>query len=112
MNALLGIVFNAPFFGGGLHFSTDISPEDGLLDAYFVAEQARWRLLWSFLRARGQAFRNGRVTTARGASIRVRTPGWLYPQADGERAGTGGVREIHFKVREKAATLLLPHTST
>ena len=109
MRALLGIVFNAPYFGGGMHFSPDISPTDNRLDGYFVREQARWKVLWSFLRASGgRPFVNANVECVRGTVIRVRTPSWIYPQADGERAFSSGVQEMIFRVLPNALTLVLP----
>jgi diacylglycerol kinase (ATP) len=109
MQALLGIVFNAPYFGCGLHFSTDIAPDDGRLDAYFLTEQPRWKVLWSFVQGRsGGPFSNAGAVAVSGASIRVRTTGELFPQTDGERASEGAVREIEFRLLPNSLTLLLP----
>lgn len=109
MRALLGIVFNAPYFGGGLHFSPDIAPDDGRLEGYFLAEQPRWRVLVSFVRGRsGRPFTNAGTVSVAGSGIHIRSTDDLFPQVDGERASDGGVRELIFTVLPRALTMLVP----
>ena len=105
--ALMAIVFNAPYFGGGMHFATDIRPDDGALDGFFVRDQSRLRLLASFMGGRaGRAFRNGKTDRFHGAEIDVVSDADLFPQADGETASAGGVKRIRFGVRPGALRLL------
>lgn len=109
MKALMAIVFNAPYFGGGMHFPGDIRPDDGLLDGYFVQEQGRLKVLWSFFRGRaGRPFENARTVPFRAPTILVRSGGELFPQADGESASKGAVKELTFSVLPKALRLLVP----
>lgn len=109
INALMGIVFNAPYFGGGMHFNADTRSDDGLLDGYFVRDQGRIRLLWSFLMGRsGKPFENPGTTATRGRAISVTTSGDMFPQADGESASQGAVKSIDFSVRPGALRLLVP----
>jgi len=109
IKGLLAIVCNAPYFGGGLHFSKDVLPDDGRLNGFFLQDQFRLKILWSFFRGRsGHPLENGGLLSVSGTSIRVRTPGALYPQADGESASAGGVGEIFFKLMPRALTMLVP----
>ncbi len=109
VDGVLAIVCNAPFFGGGLHFSKDVLPDDGRLNGFFLKDQFRLKILWSFFKGRGgSAFENAGLVSVSGPSIRVRASDAMYPQADGEPASMGGVGEIFFKVMPRALTLLVP----
>ena len=91
-----------------MHFSKDVSPDDGRLDGFFLSDQPRWKVLWRFFQGRGgrRPFPNKDTVAVHSARIRVRASGHLYPQADGERASSGGVSEIEFKALPGALTLL------
>ncbi len=106
--AYLGIVFNAPYFNKGMHFATDIEPDDGLLNAYFVPPRGWPSLIFKWLKARlGGGMGDGRMLRVNAAAIDVESDVELYPQADGEPILDHGVRTIHFSIHPSALRMVI-----
>jgi diacylglycerol kinase (ATP) len=104
---LLGVVFNAPFFNGGMHFQTDIEANDGILNGFFEMPQRKAGLLWKFAKSRfGKPLADERTLRLDGAYIRAESDHDLYPQVDGEPATLDGVRSLRFSVLPKALEIV------
>jgi len=106
--ALLGIVFNAPYFNGGMYFDKSIEPDDNVLSAFFESPQSAGRLLWKFLQSRfGKSLADKNTFELKGQSFRIESDGDLFPQVDGETAFTGAVRSLEFSLLQDKMSLLL-----
>ena len=107
-SALLGIVFNAPYFNGGMHFDKSVRPDDNVLNAYFEAPQSRWGLLLKFLKSRLGGSLKGRSTFAlEMQSLRMESNADLFPQVDGEAAFPSAVRSLEFSLLPSKLRLLI-----
>lgn len=106
--ALLGVVFNAPYFNCGLCFDKTIEPDDGVLSAFFEPAQSRSRLLLKFAKGRlGGALSGGKTFRVDFNSLRFQSNADLFPQVDGEKAFEAPVRFLDFTVLPKALRLIL-----
>jgi diacylglycerol kinase family enzyme len=104
--ALLGIVFNAPYFNRGLYFDNTISPQDGRLQAVFVPPDRPSKILWRFVKGRwGHSLAAPRDFWIEGTKIEVQGEELLYPQVDGERAFERGELRLQFSVLRDAMAL-------
>lgn len=102
LDVIMGIVFNGPYFSGGLHFSKHADPSDGVLDACFEPPQNSLKLLGKFLRSRwGFPLKDHHTLELGGRMFRLTSKEDFYPQADGERISDQGVKSLSFS--------LLPH---
>jgi diacylglycerol kinase family enzyme len=110
---LLGVVCNAPYFNGGLHYSKECSPDDGLLDGYFELPQSRWKLLYKFIQGRrGRPLTSSKTFSLRSSRIRVSSEQELFPQVDGEPASLRGIRSLEFSVRPQAVKFIFDGVPT
>lgn len=101
--ALFGIVFNAPYFSKGMHFKKDISPDDGVLNAFFVPNQSRLKLLFRLAQSKmGRSLMTPDTKQFDGQAIRIEADADLFVQVDGEPAFGGSVRHVSFSVLKKA----------
>ena len=109
IEALMGIVFNGPYFNRGLHFDATIAPDDGMLSAFFEPERSRCALLTKF--AAGRIFKRPLASSdsfrVDASAMRVESDEPLYPQADGEAAASEGVKALDFSVLPGAMNLLV-----
>ncbi|MFN0117553.1 MAG: diacylglycerol/lipid kinase family protein [Elusimicrobiota bacterium] len=114
MAFLMGIVFNAPYFSGGLHFSPIIEPTDGILNGYFIQAQSKFQLLKSFIKAR---YGDGYLTTPHMMNfsfekMELVSENDLYFQADGEVWSFEPMHEILFSVLPQVVSAFLPETKS
>ncbi len=97
---------NTSHFGGGMAICPDADPTDGQLDITVIGAVSRFKLLRTFPRVySGRHVDDPRVTTLRGAEIRIETAGRVWPVwADGEPVSDtpsmlevikGGLRVAH-----------------
>lgn len=106
--AILGVVFNAPFFNGALYFEKNIKPDDNVMNAFFEPPQSRWALLWRFFKGRfGASLAGPNTFRVEGQNIRVESNGDLFPQVDGEAAFNGPVRSLEFSFAPGKLRLLI-----
>ncbi len=107
--ALMGIVFNAPYFNCGLHFDKSVEPDDGVLNGFFEGPQPPRRLLLKFLKGRLGGSLAGKQTFRVDFNLlRFQSDKDLYPQVDGEKAFENPVRFLDFSVLPKALRLFMP----
>ncbi len=104
----MGLVSNAPFFSGGLHFSKNVSIHDELLDVYLLPEIPKWKL-WPILALGrlGRPTRFKRLICLRVPRLRVSTQTDLWPQADGEPPSKS-TRHVTFSVAAEKAMIVTP----
>lgn len=96
---LLGMICNAPFFSGGLNFSLESLPDDGLLEGFFEPNQSRFKLLMRFLKARmGKPLQNESTLAIQGHHIEIESDKEFYLQADGESYADYGLKNISISV--------------
>jgi diacylglycerol kinase family enzyme len=99
MNVFLGMVCNAPYFSGGLHFATDVSPTDGVLNSFFVSPQNKAKLLFKFARARhGHALLDEKTVRLDGTEFLVEASEPFLVQSDGEWAFGHSVTRAQFSL--------------
>jgi len=100
------LVCNAPYFSGGLHFSRNVSPRDGLLDVFFMPVVPKWRLLSLLALGRlGRPARFKRLVALRVSHLDVSTESDVWPQADGEPPSRA-VRHVSFSVSPEKAMIV------
>lgn len=98
----LGMICNAPYFSGGLHFATDVDPADGVLNSFFVSPQNKAKLLLKFIGARlGRPLQDGEVTRLNSKRIDLKFDHPVFLQADGEWLFKKPVANILFSMLEK-----------
>jgi diacylglycerol kinase family enzyme len=103
---LLGVICNGPFFSNGLHFDSDISISDGILNVCLEKPQSKLKLLAKFLKARfGASLRDSNTLCVPANELVVQADRLLYPQADGEPVDVNGVIKIKFSILSKAARI-------
>jgi diacylglycerol kinase (ATP) len=102
------LVCNAPFFSGGLHFSSSLNTQDGLLDVYLVPALPKWQLLpilaWAKL---GRPARFRRLVSLRVTRMEIEASADLWPQADGEPP-LKALRHVVFAVSPEKAMIVTP----
>jgi diacylglycerol kinase (ATP) len=104
----MGLVCNAPFFSGGLHFSKNISLRDGLLDVYLMPAMPKWKLLPILALGRlGRPTRFKRLISLRVPSLNIHTESDVWPQADGEPPASA-TRRVSFAVCPEKAMIVFP----
>ncbi len=102
----MGLVCNAPFFSGGLHFSKNVDTHDGLLDVYLMPAIAKWKLLPALALGRlGRPARVKRLLALRVPTFEVETDVDIWPQADGEPP-SGATRRVSFAVSPEKAMIV------
>jgi len=104
----MALVCNAPYFSGGLHFSKNVSLQDGLLDVYLMPAIPKWRLLPLLALGRlGRPARLKRLVTLRVPRLDVEADSDLWPQSDGEPP-TKAARQTSFAVSPEKAMIVIP----
>ena len=102
----MALVCNAPYFSGGLHFSKNVSLQDGLLDVYLMPAISKWKILPLLALGRsGRPARFKRLVTLRVPRLDIETDGDLWPQADGEPP-VKAVRRTSFTVSPEKAMIV------
>jgi diacylglycerol kinase family enzyme len=108
-NFFMALVCNAPYFSGGLHFSTAPSMDDGQLDVFLVPELPKWRLaLLLGLGKTGRALQHRKVIALKAPYIEFESGAPMWPQADGEPSPKA-VRSVTFSVDPEKAMIVAPH---
>lgn len=98
-SAVLGVVCNAPFFNGAMHFDKNVEPDDGVLSAFLEGPQPASRLFCKLLSSRlGRALMDQNTFRMDGTKFRVESNSDLYPQVDGEPATKVAVRKLEFSI--------------
>lgn len=106
--ALLGIVFNAPYFNGGMHFEESPDPGDGVLNGYFESPHSRLNLLFKFMKSRlGGPLTDRHTFRLDFQTLRANTDQDVFPQVDGEAAAEDPVRSMTFSVIPKTLRITL-----
>jgi diacylglycerol kinase (ATP) len=91
--AMMVVLANAPYYGGGMKVAPTADPSDGLLDVIVIQEVSRLRFLAQFPRVfRGTHVTDPAVKQFRGRVITIEGDGDTYVMADGEPCGTLPVR--------------------
>ncbi len=104
----MGLVCNAPYFSGGLHFSKNVNPRDGLLDVYLMPAMPKWRLLPALALGRlGRPARVKRLLALRLPGLEIETDADIWPQADGEPPSSA-TRRVFFAVSPEKAMIVTP----
>ena len=102
----MGIVCNAPFFSGGLHFSKNANVRDGFFDVYLMPVLSKWKLLPVLALGRfGRPARLKRLVTLRVPRLEVETDADIWPQADGEPP-SDATRRVSFAVSPEKAMIV------
>jgi diacylglycerol kinase family enzyme len=103
----IGMICNAPYFSGGLHFSTDVEPDDGVLNSFFVSPQNKAKLLLKFMKARlGAALKDPLVVRLNEKKLVIESDELLNIQADGEWAFKRPVSKAGFSLLDQKLTFL------
>jgi diacylglycerol kinase family enzyme len=104
----MGLICNAPYFSGGLHFSKNVNIRDGLLDVYLMPAMSKWKLLPALALGRlGRPARFKRLLTLRVPYLNVETEADIWPQADGEPPSYAA-RRVSFAVSPEKAMIVTP----
>lgn len=104
----MGLICNAPYFSGGLHFSKESNLRDGLLDVYLIPAMSKWKLFPILAMGRmGRAARFKRLITLKVAQIDFEVEQDIWPQADGESPLTAR-RRVRFSVSTEKAMIVTP----
>jgi diacylglycerol kinase family enzyme len=112
LHAIMAGFYNGPYFNRGMHMASDIAPDDGLLDAFFVPRTSRPRLIAKLLRSRlGFPLADDKTRRLRGTSFHIESDGDLFPQVDGEPAFNRAVRRLNVKVLPGGLKLASPTIS-
>lgn len=105
----MALACNAPYFSGGLHFEKKVSPEDDLLDFYFVPARSKPRLAARLILGRlGFPLYDGKITRVRAASLSLETERPVWPQADGEPPSYEGAQRVEFSLLPEKVNLWVP----
>jgi diacylglycerol kinase family enzyme len=103
----MGLVCNAPFFSGGLHFSRQVPSNDGLLDVYLVPRMAKAKLAAMILLGRlGRPLRVRQLVTLRLNQFEIESGRDLWPQLDGEPPSARPVRRLNFRISASKALIV------
>jgi diacylglycerol kinase family enzyme len=104
----MGLVCNAPYFSGGLHFSKNVNTHDGLLDIYLTPVIPKWKLLPVLALGRlGRPTRVKRLLTLRVPRFEVESEADIWPQADGEPPSSA-TRRVSFSISSEKAMIVTP----
>lgn len=104
----MGLVCNAPYFSGGLHFSKESNLRDGLLDVYLIPAMSKWKLLPILALGRmGRPVKSKRLISLKVSQISFETDQDIWPQADGEPPASAR-RQIRFSVSTEKAMIVSP----
>jgi len=102
---LLIMVNNGRYAGGGMKFTPNADPGDGLLDVVIVGDVGKMRLLWNFPRLyRGTHINHPRVKMCRAKSVEVESVERMLLQVDGELVGQA---PASFRVLPAALTVAI-----
>ncbi|ADU52441.1 diacylglycerol kinase catalytic region [Thermaerobacter marianensis DSM 12885] len=95
--ALMTVVGNSPYYGGGMHILPGATPDDGRFDVLLIGDLGKLETLWVFPKVfRGTHVRHRRVTSLRGSAVEIRSPEPVAVHADGEPAGYLPVRYRNY----------------
>lgn len=95
----MALVCLGPYFSGGLHFEAGVSPEEGLLRAYFVPARSKARLAARLLAGRlGMPLADSKITKITAERLQVKTKSPVWPQVDGEAPPPAGTVDMEFSV--------------
>lgn len=104
----MGIICNAPYFSGGLHFSKESNLKDGLLDVYLIPAMSKWKLFPILALGRiGRPARFKRLISLKVPQISIETDQDIWPQADGEPP-LSARRQVRFAVSAEKAIIVKP----
>jgi len=107
--ALMGIVFNSPFFNKGMYFSKDIRPDDGLLNVFIVPPQSKTSMVLKFLKTKfGGSLKSDSDVRLDASFINIDSEETLYPQVDGETVTEEGATRLKFSILKDPLNLLVP----
>jgi diacylglycerol kinase family enzyme len=97
------MICNAPYFNAGLHFSTNVQSDDGLLNGFFETPQFKVKLLWRLMKGRkGEPLLNSKTISIESNLIRIESEQDIFCQADGEPVCYDAFRSIEFSILPKA----------
>jgi YegS/Rv2252/BmrU family lipid kinase len=86
--ALMVVMANGRYFGGGMEILPEASMEDGLLDVLVAKDRPLWELLWNFPRLyRGTHLNSPIMASMRARRVRLTSPEPLLLEVDGEQPG-------------------------
>lgn len=95
--ALMTVVGNSPYYGGGMHILPGACPDDGRFDVLLIGDLGKLETLLVFPRVfRGTHVRHPRVRSLRGRTVAIRSPEPVAVHADGEPVGHLPVRYYNF----------------
>lgn len=98
-SAILGIVFNAPFFSGGLHFDKAIDPADGMLSLFCEPPRLAPALFAKFVKARlGKSLASAGTFRIDFTRLRIESNRDLFPQVDGEPVLRTAARVVEYSL--------------
>jgi len=104
----MGLICNAPYFSGGLHFSKNVDIHDSLLDVFLLPAMSKWKLLPVLALGRlGRPVRSKRLLTLRTPHLELDTDTDIWPQADGEPP-SASTRRVAFAVSSEKAMIVTP----
>ncbi|HEY8552819.1 MAG TPA: diacylglycerol kinase family protein [Thermaerobacter sp.] len=95
--ALMTVVGNSPYYGGGMHILPGACPDDGRFDVLLIGDLGKIETLLVFPRVfRGTHVRHRAVRSLRGATVEIRSADPVAVHADGEPVGCLPVRYRNF----------------
>ncbi len=107
-DVFLGMICNAPYFSGGLHFAENVEPDDGVLNSFFVSPQNKAKLVLKFIAARlGSALMDNQVVRLDKNVVAIEAETPFSVQADGEWAFKDPVCSVSFSVLNKKLRFLI-----
>lgn len=102
--ALVVVMANGRYFGGGMEILPDASMDDGLLDVLVAKDRPLWELLWHFPRLYTGTHLDSPIMTAmRARRVRLASPTPLLLEVDGEQPG---VTPATFEVLARAMRVI------
>ena len=95
--ALMTVVGNSPYYGGGMHILPGATPDDAHFDILLIGDLGKLETLLVFPKVfRGTHVHHRLVTCLRGATVEIRSREPVAVHADGEPAGHLPVRYRNY----------------
>lgn len=102
----LGMICNAPYFSGGLHFSSKPNPTDGYLNVYFEREQNKLNLIYKFIKGKfGFPLQSSTTWSMDVKNISIESDQKMYFQVDGEKMVESGLASVKIKTQSRCLSL-------